>query len=98
MEQMVDTTTPLPTQYECDPEKDMIVIEPVYFGGKAMIDMKKLIRYSFFGAFSAIIFIYYMKIMSNPLFAFLYTFITVFFLGYSGVDPMMFNSITGIYG
>lgn len=80
----------------CDLEKDAIVVEPVYFEKKGIhkyIDFKKLPTYSFYGAFSAIIFIYYIKMMSSPLVSFLFTIFTTFIVGYSTISPSTFDRL-----
>jgi hypothetical protein len=68
-------------------DKNEITIEPVYFEKKSWlrkyIDPKKMAKYSFYGAFCAILFIYYVKIMSHPLIAFLYMIGTTLVLSYS---------------
>lgn len=74
-------------EQQCDFEKDSIVIEPVYFEKKGWlhkyVDPKKMSKYSFYGAFCAVLFIYYIKLMSNPIIALIYTIGTTLVLAYS---------------
>jgi len=80
----------------CDLEKDSITVEPVYFEKRGIhkyIDFKKLPTYSFYGAFSAIVFIYYIKMMSSPILSFLFTIFTTFIVGYSTIGPTSFDHL-----
>lgn len=78
-----------PAYDQCGEEGEAIIIEPVYFEKRMWlrryVDPKKMAKYSFYGSFAAVLFIFYVKLMSHPLLAFLYTVGTTVILSYSTI-------------
>lgn len=64
-----------PEMEACEDDKYKITIEPVYFN-RTMMRFKTIAKCTFYGAFSAVVFLVYLKILSSPLLAVLYSVLT----------------------
>lgn len=81
-------------ELQCDDDKYKITIEPVYFN-KTRMKFKTLAKCVFYGTFYAIMFVFYLKILSSPVLAMLYSIGTAILFAAS-VTPAMVPISSGI--